>query len=255
MSAAAEHVAQASSLCGQPASRPLPEEPADRMPAGLTARMAVPHLRRMLAEKFPAVEHKPGGILRTGLDGLDAAEGGVRRAALTEFSGTSGAGALFLQAMLRAICRERCFAALVDAARTFEPDACPRSSLARLLVVLCVDAAQAVKAADLLLRDGNLALVMLDLQAVPPAQLRRIPANTWHRFQRLAEQTTAAFVVLTTAPIVEAAQVRITGAGGWTLAAQRRWRHEVIAGTDWRIFPRRTAHAHPRAWESEHATA
>ena len=84
-------------------------------------------MRRMLAEKFPAVEHKPGGILRTGLDGLDAAEGGVRRAALTEFSGTSGAGALFLQAMLRAVCRERCFAALVDAARTFEPDACPRS--------------------------------------------------------------------------------------------------------------------------------
>ena len=186
-------------------------------------------MRRMLAQKFPAVEHKPGGVLRTGLDSLDAVEGGVRRAALTEFSGTSGAGALFLQAMLRAVCRERCFAALVDAARTFEP--------------------------DLLLRDGNLALVMLDLQSVPPAQLRRIPANTWHRFQRLAEQTTAAFVVLTTAPIVEAAQVRITGAGGWTLAAQRRWRHELIAGTDWRIFPRRTAHAHPRAWESEHATA
>jgi hypothetical protein len=223
--------------------------------ARTTTDSRIAEMRRMLAEKFPTVEHKPGGILRTGLDGLDATEGGVRCAALTEFSGTSGAGALFLQAMLRAICRERCFAALVDASRTFEPDACPRSSLARLLVVLCADAAQAVKAADLLLRDGNLALVTLDLQAVPPAQLRRIPANTWHRFQRVAEQTTAAFVVLTTAPIVEAAQVRITGAGEWTLAAQRRWRHELIAGTDWRIFPRRTAHAHPRAWESEHATA
>ncbi len=212
-------------------------------------------LRRMLAEKFPVVDHKPGGILRTGLADVDAAEGGVRRAALTEFSGTSGAGALFLQAMLRAVCREQCFAALVDGARTFEPDACPAAALARLLMVFCADATQAVKAADLLLRDGNLALVLLDLQAVPPAQLRRIPANTWHRFQRLAEQTTAAFVVLTTGPIVEAAQVRITGACEWNLAAQRRWRHELIAGAAWRIFPRRTAHAHPRAWESEHATA
>jgi hypothetical protein len=192
----------------------------------------------MLADKFPATAQKPGGILHTGLAGLDAAEGGLRRAALTEFSGTSGAGALFLQAMLGAICRESCFAALVDAARTFEPDACPRSSLARLLVVLCADAMQAVKSADLLLRDGNLSLVLLDLQATPPAHLRRIPANTWHRFQRLAEQTTAAVVVLTPQPMVEAAHVRIASDSKWTLAAQRRWRHELIAGTSWRVFPR-----------------
>ena len=210
-----------------------------------TTGIRLADLRRMLAEKFPVMEHRSGGVLRTGLDGLDAAEGGVRRSALTEFSGTSGAGALLLQAMLRAVCREQCFAALVDAARTFEPEACPHSSLARLLVVLCADATQAVKAADLLLRDGNLALVMLDLQAVPPAQLRRIPANTWHRFQRLAEQTSAAFVVLTTGPVVEAAQVRITGAGGWTLAAQRRWRHELIAGTTWRAFARRNTGFQP----------
>lgn len=226
-----------------------------------TADTRLADLRRVLADKFPAAEQKPGGILRTGLGDLDAAEGGLRRAALTEFSGTSGAGALFVQAMLQVICREHCFAALVDAARTFEPDACPRSSLARLLVVLCADAMQAVKAADLLLRDGNLSLVLLDLQAAPPAQLRRIPANTWHRFQRLAEQTTAAVVVLTPQPMVEAAHVRITGASSsmlaaqWPLAAQRRWRHELIAGASWRVFPRRTAIAHPPAWESEHATA
>ena len=215
----------------------------------------VADLRRMLAEKFPIVEHKPGGVLRTGLASLDAVEGGLRRAALTEFSGTSGAGALFLQAMLRAVCHERCFAALVDAARTFEPDAYPASTLARMLAVFCADAMQAVKAADLLLRDGNLALVMLDLQAAPPAQLRRIPANTWHRLQRLAEQTAAAVVVLTPQPMVEAAHVRITGTGEWTLTAQRRWRHELIASVAWRVFLRRTAHADPQAWESKHATA
>jgi hypothetical protein len=124
-----------------------------------------------------------------------------------------------------------------------------------LLVVFCADAMQAVKAADLLLRDGNLSLILLDLQAVPSAQLRRIPANTWHRFQRLAEQTTAAVVVLTPQPIVEAAQVRITGAGGWTLAAQRRWRHELLSAESWRVFPRRPAISHPTAREGEQATA
>lgn len=217
--------------------------------AAIDARLA--DLRRMLAGKFPAAEHKPGGIFRTGLAGVDAAEGGLRRAAMTEFSGTSGAGALFLQGVLRAVCRERCFAALVDAGRTFEPDACPAAALARLLVVFCADAMQAVKVSDLLLRDGNPALVLLDLQAAPPAQLRRIPANTWHRFQRLAEQTTAAFVVLTPEPMVEAAQARIAGAGGWTLAAQRRGRHELLADASWRVFPRRPALMR----ESERATA
>ena len=83
---------------------------------------------------------------------------------------------------------------------------------------------------------------MLDFQSVAPAELRRVPANTWHRFQRLAEQTTAAFVVLTPEPFIESAQVRITAPGAWTLAAQRRLRRELIAEIAWRVFPRRTAH-------------
>jgi hypothetical protein len=215
----------------------------------LDTRLA--ELRRMLAEKFPGAEQKPGGLLRTGLAGLDAAEGGLRRAALTEFSGTGGA--LFLHAMLGAVCRERCFAALVDAARTFEPGDFPAASLARLLVVFCADAMQAVKAADLLLRDGNLSLVMLDFQGSPRALLRRIPANTWHRLQRLAEQTTAAVVILTREPMIEAAQVRIAGASQWTLAAQRRWRRDLLASAAWRVFPRRTART--PAQEDEHTTA
>ena len=210
-------------------------------------------LRQALAEKFPATKQKPGGTLRTGLADVDAAEGGLRRAALSEFSGPGGA--LFLHAMLGAVCRERCFAALVDAARTFEPSDCPSAALARLLVVLCADAMHAVKSADLLLRDGNLSLVILDFQSVPSRQLQGIPANTWHRLQRLAEQTTAAVLVLTPSPMIEAAQVRITEASRWTLAAQRRWRHELLASAAWRVFPRRTAQRNPSAWESEHATA
>lgn len=194
-------------------------------------------LRRLLAEKYPAAEQKPGGILPTGLASLDAIEGGLRKAAVTELSGASGDGALFLHAMIRALFRESCFAALVDAGRSFEPEG---SALARLLVVLCADAMQAIKATDLLLRDGNLSLVLLDFQAVPLAQLRRIPASTWHRFQRLAEQTSSALVVLTPQPMVESARVRIATHGRWTLAAQRRWRGELIAQMPVRVFPRQS---------------
>ena len=210
----------------------VPPEPA---PDRLT------NLRLLLAEKFPSAPQRAGGILPTGLSGVDAVEGGLRRAALTELSGSSGVGALFLHAMLRTLCRERCFGALVDAARSFDPDDNSPETLARLLVVFCQSATQAVKATDLLLRDGNLSLVMLDLQAVPPREIQRIPANTWHRLQRLAEQTTAAVVISTPQPIVESAHVRLTATANWTLASERCWRQEEIAATSWRVFPRRTA--------------
>jgi hypothetical protein len=220
--------------------------------------LKIAQMRALLAEKFPEAQAKAGGILPTGVAGLDAAEGGLRRAALTELSAASGAGALFIHAMLETVRREHCFAALVDAARSFEPD-CPAASLARLLVVFCADAMEAVKATDLLLRDGNVSLIMLDLQVAPLRQLRGIPANTWHRLQRLVEQTRAALVVLTPQPMVEAAQVRITTAGeDWTLGAQRRWQRELIAATRWRVFARRGAVVGPvGAWEEgrEPATA
>jgi hypothetical protein len=217
---------------------------------GIDARLAA--LRQMLAEKFPTAEQKPGGMLRTAIASVDAVEGGLRRAALTEFSGPGGA--LFLHALLETLGRERCFGALVDAARTFEPGDAPSAALARLLVVFCADAMQSVKAADLLLRDGNLSLVVLDFQNVPPRQLQSIPANTWHRLQRLAEQSTAAVIILTPQPMVESAQVRIAGDSRWTLSAQRRWRHELLEATTWRVFPRRTAH-HFHAENRQHATA
>lgn len=218
---------------------PLPElfSPLPAFPAEAPDKLA--SLRALLAGKFPTLAPKPGGILRTGLASLDAAEGGLRRAALTEFSATSGAGALFIHAMLRALERERCFAALVDAARSFEPEGAAPETLARLLLVFCAEAMPAVKAADLLLRDGNLTLVMLDFQMVPARELQRIPSTTWHRLQRLAEQTAAAVVVLTPQPLVEAAQVRITATPNWTLTAQHQWQRELLTAATWQLFPRR----------------
>lgn len=196
-------------------------------------------LRRLLAEKYPgaAAAAKPGGVLPTGLDQVDGPEGGLRRAALTELCSPSGAGALFISAMVRAVCRAHCFAALVDVARSFEPS--PSEALEHLLVVFCQGAMQGVQATDLLLRDGNLSLVMLDLQQAPARDLQRIPASAWHRLQRLAEQTAAAIVVLTPRPMVEAAQVRIASEHRWTLADQRRWQRDLAASTAWQVYPRR----------------
>lgn len=209
-------------------------------------------LRGLLAEKFPICELKPAGVLATGFAPFDKAEGGLRRGALTELVGPLSGGALFVEAMLAVLMRERCFGALVDAARSFDPQGAESPALARLLWVRCADAMQAVKAADLLLRDGNLPLILLDLQPVPLREVRRIPASTWHRFQRLVEPTGTAFVVLTSQPVVEGAKVRVALRQRWTLAAMRERRCALLARLSAQVFARRHF---PSAPERERQTA
>lgn len=198
-------------------------------------------LRELLAAKFPAAERKPGGLWRTGLPSLDDPEGGLRRGALTELSSSPANGALFIDVMLRSVCRDQAFGALVDAGGTFDPDGCDAATLARLLWVRCTDAAAAMKAADLLLRDGNLPVLLLDLQRMTRAQLAKSPASTWHRFQRLAEETSVACLILTRQPLVESAQVRIALHNHWTMDAQRKRRSELAAGLKAQVVPRRAA--------------
>ena len=91
-------------------------------------------------------------------------------------------------ALLRQARRANQWVALVDAQDSFDPSKLGEAVFSRLVWVRCRDAAQALKATDLLLRDGNLPLVLLDLQMNPAAELRKIPATTWHRWQRLSTE-------------------------------------------------------------------
>src|SRR5688572_10379629 len=166
-------------------------------------------LRQLLADKFPEAERKAQGNVLTGIKSLDAVEGGLRCGAVMELTSTPANGALFIDRLLTGACEKQSFTALVDAGGTFDPDSSTEAVLARLLWVRCKDASLAVKAADLLLRDGNLPLVLMDLQALAPKELGKVPASTWHRFQRLVEQTSLVFVILTRQRTVESAQVRI----------------------------------------------
>jgi hypothetical protein len=196
-------------------------------------------LRQLIAEKFPVCELKTAGIFATGVRAFDEKEGGLRRGAFSELVGPLSAGALFIESILAAVQRERCFAALIDVGRTFDPQGTQAESLRRLLWVCCANPMQAVKATDLLLRDGNLPLVILDLQSAAPRDLRRIPASTWHRFQRLVEPTSTALVALTTQPMIESASVRIAVRQRWTLAAMRERRRELLTRVEAQVFPRR----------------
>ncbi len=175
-------------------------------------------LRKLLAERFPQVALPATACLTTGLDHFDRAlAGGLPQGALTELSSAApqaGSATLFA-ALLERACRERDFIALIDGRDSFDPAAVSGSALRHLLWVRCHRASEALQAADLLLRDGNFPLVVLDLMLNPATELRRIPQNNWYRLQRLVEPVPTAFLVLTAQSMISSAQ--------WKLALENRW--------------------------------
>jgi hypothetical protein len=165
-------------------------------------------LRSLVAEKFPPSPRRWNGRLLIGCPPVDQ-KGGFLQGAITEVCGSGAGGSLLLAAVVNAAVRDGFFIGFVDAVNSFEPSDWADEHLHRILWVMCGAAAPALRAADILLRDGNLPVIILDLQMVPAAHLRRIPVSTWHRFQRVLEPTGTVFVVLSPQPLVESVPVRM----------------------------------------------
>jgi hypothetical protein len=208
-------------------------------------------LRQLLAERFPGLRShaREWGVRRanfrpTGLAGLDAAlDGGLSKGALTEIvAEQSGAGSTFLLcAILRQAAEEGQLSAFVDGSDSLDLTQFEPEVLSRLLWVRCRGAVEAMKATDLILRDGNLPLVLLDLAGNPAAQFRDIPATTWYRLQRLIEQTSTICVALTPRVMVAPAQARIFLRSRFDLEAMDRERDELMAGLKLEVAEERAA--------------
>jgi len=190
----------------------------------MIARGKMMDLRKLLAERFP---HTPVPAttrqLITGLSFLDQAiGGGLPKGAITELISpriTAGSASL-VHMLLQAAHRNRYFLALIDGRDSFDPsasDGLGNSCLHHLLWVRCTQALDAIKAADLLLRDGNFPLVIVDLVLNPPADLGKIPQTSWYRLQRLVESAPTACLVLTRQGTVSSAQLKIVLENSWTL--------------------------------------
>jgi hypothetical protein len=182
-------------------------------------------LRQLLAERFPQESLPQSRRLRTGLRNFDAPlDGGLTKGAITELtSAPANAGsATLIAALLDRACRDRSFLALIDGRDSFDPQSIGGEALRHLLWIRCRKASEAIQAADLLLRDGNFPLVILDLVLNPVAELRRIPASNWYRLQRLVEPAPTAFLVVTPRSMISSAQ--------WKLAVQNHW---TLPQLDW----------------------
>lgn len=178
-------------------------------------------LRNLLAERFPQSGCPPAAHLTTGISALDQAiGGGLPKGAITELtsSNLSAGSALLISALLHSAHRDRYFLALVDGRDSFDPVPLGNARLRNLLWVRCSKAIDAVKAADLLLRDGNFPLVILDLVLNAAAELQKIPQTNWYRLQRLVEPTPTVFLALTRHSLISSAQLKLVLDNKWTIA-------------------------------------
>lgn len=186
----------------------------------MAASSKIYDLRNLLAERFPQPQIHAQTRLATGISILDnATNGGLPKGAITELTSPhpSSGSASFIAALLDQAHRERQFLALIDGRDSFDPEPLGNARLRNLLWVRCAKAIDAVKAADLLLRDRNFPLVILDLVLNSADELRKIPQTSWYRLQRLVEPLASAFLVLTRRSMISSAQVKLVLENEWRL--------------------------------------
>ena len=177
-------------------------------------------LRKLLAERFPHPAVTKATRLFTDLPFLDEPTGGgLPRGAITELISprTSAGSASLIQALIQGAYRDNYFVALIDGYDSFDPCGLDNFSLRHLFWVRCSKASEAIKAADLLLRDGNFPLVIVDLVLNSPEDLRKIPHTNWYRLQRLVEVVPTACLVLTQYEMVGSAQLKLVLENSWNL--------------------------------------
>jgi len=189
----------------------------------MAARDKIIDLRNLLANRFPCAPSPAATFLTTKLLCLDQVlGGGFPQGAITEVVSPerSAGSASLIHMLLQCAQRDRYLLALIDGRDSFDPSAFGpgNASLHHLLWVRCTKAFEAIKAADLLLRDGNFLLVVVDLVLNPSEELRKIPQTTWYRLQRLVEATSTACLIMSRQSVVSSAQLKIVLENSWTLS-------------------------------------
>jgi hypothetical protein len=107
-------------------------------------------------------------------------------------------GTSLLLTILRHAAQEQRWSALIDGTDSFDPQSAGPEILSSLLWIRCRDATEAIRSADLLLRDGNLPVNFFGLRgkSIPPSCAKFL-TRPGIDLQRAIELTSAAMVVLT----------------------------------------------------------
>jgi hypothetical protein len=169
----------------------------------------------------------------TGLTALDdPLGGGLPQGAITELicSAPSCGGQLLLAHLLVAARAARQRVALIDACDAFDPASHEPDLYRHVVWVRCAEVPAALQVTDLVVRDANFGLAVLDLKHADARALRRTPATLWYRLQRAVAPAALVLAVITTRPTVPSAQLRLELTRAFTAAAFARERGDLTAG-------------------------
>ncbi|GAA5120297.1 hypothetical protein JIN84_20540 [Luteolibacter yonseiensis] len=178
------------------------------------ASAAAEILRRQLREKFPQAHG-----LRTGPELPDAGRKPFEMeafpaGAISEVVPAGPvAGISLMIAGLMGAPEEFCpqpELVLVDGADGFDPDSHEDAACSKLLWVRCRSALEMVKAADLLVHDGNLPFILLDATGLDRRDLAGIPSSAWLRMKQAAGRNGSRVVIMAPYPLVPCARLRLT---------------------------------------------
>lgn len=186
----------------------------------------------LLRARFPEAHALKAAapVVQTGVPCLDAI--GISAGGICEIVSScesSGAGLLLVSLLGGENEAARQPVALVDAADAFNPVSVTDAALEQLLWVRCRAVHQAVQATDLLLRDGNISRVLLDLQWCPPREVRGIHAPVWHRLRMLAEKSGAALCAFTPFQTVPCARSRLLLETPQPMASLHQDRDQILS--------------------------
>ena len=166
-------------------------------------------LRKILAERFPRQNGAGSLCIPTGWTPLDSIlGGGLPKGGITQLliPNISSGGVIILHEIIEAMQGLSQHVALIDGKDCFEPT----TDYPLLLWIRCKNVLQALKATDLVLRDGNLSLAILDLKEAVGKELRKVPGSTWYRFQRITEENRNTLLAITRHPLISNAQISIS---------------------------------------------
>lgn len=197
---------------------------------------AVQNLRRALREKFPqahasswrqekAISCDPE--IRT-VSGVEA----YPKGAITEVlsGGRPCAFALLLAGLLEGgVDADFPQVALVEGNDGFDPDSYSRDTCDQVLWVRCSSALDMMRAGDLLARDGNLSVIVLDALSYLPSELRSLPSSGWMRVRQAAQWSGCRVLVLAPFPMVPGVSLRLALSARLSLADFDQPRSEVLA--------------------------
>jgi recombination protein RecA len=165
-------------------------------------------VERRIPGALTVYERHAPEVFPTGIAAIDHEIGGIPKGALTQICApvgvTSGRTTVLLSLLAQVTGKEQ-YCALVDANDCFDPESADAVGvcLSRLLWVRCSDRGmkaveQAFKATDILIQNGGIGVIALDLGNVDEKLIRKIPLTTWFRFARVMEALPTALVVMLT---------------------------------------------------------